>query len=80
MSSIGAFRCAERFRGRHYLFHGRPLLIRAGRPVAAGNWSRQGLLSVAGERKLEAELFPRAQARSVSLALGLARALMDPGP
>lgn len=49
---------------RHYLFHPRPLLVKgAGRPSpeAAGNWSKAGLLAQAGERKVEAELFPRAQ-------------------
>eukprot|EP00435_Cladocopium_sp_Y103_P001661 s2602_g1.t1 len=49
---------------RHYMFHPRPLLIKgAGRPSneSAGNWTREGLLLQAGERKVEAELFPRAQ-------------------
>ncbi|CAE7913495.1 JMJD8 [Symbiodinium sp. KB8] len=50
---------------RHYLLHPRPLLVKgAGKPApgAAGNWTRSGLLAAAGERKVEAELFPRAQA------------------
>ena len=36
----------------------------AGRPSneSAGHWTRDGLLLQAGERKVEAELFPRAQA------------------
>ena len=36
----------------------------AGRPSdeALGNWTREGLLRQAGDRKVEAELFPRAQA------------------
>jgi len=49
---------------RHYMFHPRPLLIKgAGRPSneSAGHWTRDGLLLQAGERKVEAELFPRAQ-------------------
>jgi len=46
------------------MFHPRPLLIKgAGRPSneSAGHWTRDGLLLQAGERKVEAELFPRAQ-------------------
>eukprot|EP00438_Fugacium_kawagutii_P020078 Skav200140 [mRNA] locus=scaffold2013:85450:97795:+ [translate_table: standard] len=37
--------------------------IGAGRPSneAAGNWTREGLLQKAGDRKVDAELFPRAQ-------------------
>ncbi len=41
--------------------------IGAARPSsdAVGNWTREGLLRVAGERKVDAELFPRAQVHTV---------------
>ncbi|CAE7246676.1 JMJD8 [Symbiodinium natans] len=69
---------------RHYLLHPRPLLIKgAGKPDAssAGNWTRAGLLAAAGERKVEAELFPRAQAfdgtRPLKMSLREYLELMD---
>jgi len=48
---------------QHYLLHPRPLLIKGGARQAhdaAGNWSREGLRAMAGERKVSLEMFPDA--------------------
>mmetsp|Transcript_2817 Transcript_2817/g.6583 ORF Transcript_2817/g.6583 Transcript_2817/m.6583 type:complete len:605 (-) Transcript_2817:22-1836(-) len=48
----------------HYVLHSRPLLIRGGAQFpehVAVNFTRSGLLKVAGERKVSAQLFPDAK-------------------